>query len=104
MIFTTTETIPNKNISEILGVVRGNTVRARAIGKDILAGFKQIAGGEIHEYSNLMAESREEAFKRMAEKAEELKADAVLNIRFTTSIITQGSAEILVAGTAVKIN
>ena len=104
MILTTTETVPNKNITEVLGIVRGNTVRTRAIGKDILAGFKQIVGGEIHEYSNLMVESREEAFKRMAEKAEELRADAVLNIRFTTSMITQGSAEILVAGTAVKIN
>ena len=104
MIFTTTETIPNKNITEILVVARGNTVRARAIGKDIMAGFKSIAGGEIHEYSTLMADSREEAFQRMAKKAEELGADAVVNIRFTTSMISQGNAEILVAGTAVKTN
>ena len=84
MIFTTTETIPNKNITEILGVARGNTVRARAIGKDIMAGFKSIAGGEIHEYSNLMADSREEAFQRMAKKAEELSYPQ--NLRFDLEI------------------
>ncbi len=103
MIITTTETIPNQEIVEILGVARGSTVRAKNIGKDIFAGFKNIVGGEIHEYTKLQADSREEALKRMADDALKLGADAVVGLRLTTSMVTQGAAEILAYGTAVKL-
>ena len=102
MIITTTESIPNKEIVEILGVARGSTVRAKNIGKDIFAGFKNIVGGEIHEYTKLQADSREEAIKRMLDDAESLGADAIVGVRLTTSMVTQGAAEILAYGTAVK--
>lgn len=102
MILTTTETIPGKKIKEILGIVKGNTIRARHIGSDILAGFRQIVGGEIKGYTKMITEAREEAFKRMEEEAEKLKADAVVNVRFVTAEVMQGAAEILVYGTAVK--
>ena len=103
MITSTTDTIPNKEIIEILGVARGSTVRAKNIGKDIFAGFKNIVGGEIHEYTKLQADSREEAIKRMIDDAERLGADAVVGLRLTTSMVTQGAAEILAYGTAVKL-
>ena len=103
MILTTTEKIPNKEISEILGIARGSTVRARNIGRDIFAGLKNIIGGELSEYTKLQAESREQALQRMAEDGERLGADAIINIRISTSVITQGAAEILAYGTAVKI-
>jgi len=103
MIITTTETIPEKEIIEILGIARGSTVRAKNIGKDIFAGFKNIVGGEIHEYTKLQADSREEAMKRMTDDAERLEADAVIGVRLTTSMVTQGAAEILAYGTAVKL-
>ena len=103
MIITTTETIPKKEIAEILGVARGSTVRAKNIGKDIFAGFKNIVGGEIHEYTKLQADSREEAMKRVADDAERLGADAIVGLRLTTSMVTQGAAEILAYGTAVKL-
>ncbi len=102
MILTTTDTIPGKKIKEILGIVKGNTIRARHIGSDILAGFRQIVGGEIKGYTKMITEAREEAFKRMEEEAEKLKADAVVNVRFVTAEVMQGAAEILVYGTAVK--
>ena len=102
MIITTTETIPKKEIAEILGVARGSTVRAKNIGKDIFAGFKNIVGGEIHEYTKLQADSREEAMKRVADDAERLGADAIVGLRLTTSMVTQGAAEILAYGTAVR--
>ena len=102
MIITTTERVPNKEIVEILGVARGSTVRAKNIGKDIFAGFKNIVGGEIHEYTKLQADSREEAMKRMVDDAESLGADAIVGVRLTTSMVTQGAAEILAYGTAVK--
>lgn len=102
MILTTTETVPNKEIDQILGVVRGSTVRARNVGRDILAGLKNIVGGEIEEYTKLQADSREQAMKRMIQDAERLGADAIVNIRFSTSMIAQGAAEILAYGTAVK--
>lgn len=102
MILTTTETIPNKEIDQILGVARGSTVRARNVGRDILAGLKNIVGGEIEEYTKLQADSREQAMKRMIQDAERLGADAIVNIRFSTSMIAQGAAEILAYGTAVK--
>ena len=104
MIITTTEKIPNKEIVEILGIARGSTVRARNIGRDIFAGLKNIIGGELSEYTKLQAESREQAIQRMIEDGESLGADAIINIRISTSVITQGAAEILAYGTAVKIN
>lgn len=103
MIFTTTETIPNREVIEILGIARGSTVRARNIGRDIFAGLKNIVGGEIEEYTRLQAESREQALQRMEEDAKKLGADAVINVRLATSVITQGAAEILAYGTAVKL-
>ena len=104
MILTTTEKIPEKKISEILGIARGSTVRARNIGRDIFASIKNIIGGELSEYTKLQAESREQALQRMIEDGERLGADAIINIRISTSVITQGAAEILAYGTAVKIN
>ncbi len=103
MIVTTTDKIPDKEISEILGIARGSTVRARNIGRDIFAGLKNIIGGELSEYTKLQAESREQALQRMIEDGERLGADAIINIRISTSVITQGAAEILAYGTAVKI-
>lgn len=103
MIISTTETIPNKEISEILGIARGSTVRARNIGRDIFAGLKNIVGGEISEYTQLQAQSREQAIQRMKQDAEKLGADAIINVRLTTAMVMQGAAEILAYGTAVKI-
>lgn len=103
MIVTNTETVPNREIAEILGLVRGSTVRARNVGRDILAGLKNLVGGEIEEYTQLQAQSREQALQRLLDDAEKLGADAVVNVRFTTSMIAQGAAEILAYGTAVKL-
>ena len=102
MITTTAETIPGKEITETLGISRGSTVRARSIGRDIFAGLKNIVGGEIHEYTKLQAEAREQALGRMISDAERLGADAVITVRMHTSMIMQGASEILVYGTAVK--
>ncbi len=102
MIISTTDHIPNKEITEILGIARGSTVRARNIGRDIFAGLKNIVGGEIEEYTQLQADSREQAMQRMIADGERLHADAIINIRLTTSVVTQGAAEILAYGTAVK--
>ena len=102
MICTTTETVPGKQITEVLGVARGSTVRARNIGRDIFAGLKNIVGGEISEYTKLQAQAREEALQRMMQDAEKLGANAVVNVRITTSMIMQGASEILAYGTAVK--
>ena len=103
MITTTTSTIPGKEVSEILGISRGSTVRARNIGRDIFAGLKNIVGGEISEYTRLQAQSREQAFQRMVKDAQSMGADAVINVRFTTSTVMQGAAEMLAYGTAVKL-
>ena len=103
MILSTTEHIPNKKITEVLGIARGSTVRARNIGRDIFAGLKNIVGGEIEEYTKLQAQSREQAMQRMVTDAERLGADAILNIRLTTSMVMQGASEILAYGTAVKL-
>jgi uncharacterized protein YbjQ (UPF0145 family) len=103
MIITTTDTIPNKEVAEILGISRGSTVRARNIGRDIFAGLKNIVGGEISEYTKLQAESREQAMQRMKDEARKMGADAVINVRMTTAMIMQGTAEILSYGTAVKL-
>jgi len=103
MIITNTEFITGKEIKEMLGLVRGNTIQAKSIGKDIKAGLRHIAGGEIKEYTDMLAESREIALKRMIDKAEKMGADAIINVRFMTSSIMGGAAEILAYGTAVKL-
>lgn len=103
MILTTTNKIPGREIKESLGLVKGNTIRAKHIGKDILAGLRNIVGGEIKEYTEALSEARELALKRMIEEAEKLGADAIVSIRFTTSQIMGGAAELLVYGTAVKL-
>ena len=103
MIITNTDFIVGKEIKEILGSVRGNTIQAKSIGKDIKAGFRNIAGGEIKEYTEMLAEAREIALERMKEKADKIGADAVINVRFMTSSIMGGAAEILAYGTAVKL-
>jgi uncharacterized protein YbjQ (UPF0145 family) len=103
MIVTNTENIPGKKVVRIVGVVKGNTVRARHIGRDILAVFKNIVGGEIEEYTKLIAEAREQSLDRMTAEAESLGANAVVNVRFTTSYIMQNASEILAYGTAVVI-
>ena len=103
MILSNTETVPGKEIVEILGLARGSTVRARNIGRDIFAGLKNIVGGEIEEYTKLQAHAREQALQRLIQDAAALGADAVVNIRFTTAMVMQGAAEILAYGTAVKL-
>ena len=103
MIVVTSSTIPGKEIKKSFGIVRGNTIRARHIGKDILAVFKNILGGEIDEYTKLMSESREQSLDRMVENAKELGANAIVDCRFSTSFIMQNAAEILVYGTAVYV-
>lgn len=99
----TTPDVPDRQVDRVIGLVRGNTVRARHIGKDIMAGLKTIVGGEIHEYGKLLAESREQALDRMVAEAESLNAHAILNVRFATSMVMQGSAEMLAYGTAVVL-
>lgn len=103
MIIVNTETIAGREILESLDVVRGSTVRARNIGRDIFAGLKNLVGGEIGGYTRLMADAREEALLRMNQDAERLGADAVVNVRFMTSAVMQGASEILAYGTAVKL-
>lgn len=103
MIVVNTETIPGKKITAINGLVQGNTVRAKHVGKDIMAGLKNIVGGELKGYSELLVESRREATQRMLSQAQELGANAVVNVRFATSSITQGAAELYVYGTAVTV-
>jgi uncharacterized protein YbjQ (UPF0145 family) len=103
MIVTTTDGIPGREIVEVLGVARGNTIRARHLGKDFLAFLKGIVGGEIQEYTKLMAESREQAIDRMIAHAEEMGADAVVAVRLTTSMLMTNAAEIVAYGTAVKL-
>jgi len=104
IITSTTENIPNKEVKQILGVVRGNTIRARHIGRDIMAGFKNLVGGEIKSYTDMTTQAREEAFNRMINQAIKLKADAVINIRFATSMVMTGASEMLAYGTAVKLS
>jgi len=103
MIVTTTETVPNREIVEVLDIARGSTVRARNVGRDIFAGLKSIVGGEIEEYTKLQSQAREQAMYRMIDDAEALGADAVVNVRFTTAMIMQGASEILAYGTAVRL-
>lgn len=101
MIVVTTDSVPGKYIVKTLGIVRGNTVRARHIGKDVLAALRNIVGGEVHEYAKLISESREQALDRMVAEAESLGANAVVATRFTTSMMMGGAAELLAVGTAV---
>ena len=103
MIMVNTEKIAGKKIVKTPGLVRGNTIRTRHLGRDIMAGLKHLVGGEIKSYTRMMSDAREEAIARMIKQAEELGADAVTNVRFATSMIMQGAAEILCYGTAVKI-
>ncbi len=103
MIVVTSETIANKRIVRTLGIVRGNTVRARHIGKDTMAGLRTIVGGEVHEYAKLVAESREQSLDRMIEEAAGLGANAIIAVRFTTSVLMGGAAELLAVGTAVIV-
>ena len=104
MITATTETIPGQEISSHLGVVCGNTVRAKHVGRDIMAGFKTIVGGEVSGYTEMLQESRNQATDRMIAQAKAMGADAVVNIRFTTSQVAQGMSEMLAYGTAVKLS
>lgn len=104
MIISTTDFVPNREITQILGVARGSTVRARNVGRDIFAGLKNLVGGEIEEYTKLQAHAREQAMQRMMHDAQRLGADAVINIRLTTSMVMQGASEILAYGTAVKLS
>jgi len=103
MIITTTDSVPGKEITEIIGVAKGNTIRAKHIGKDILAGLRTIVGGEIKEYVEAIGEAREESIKRMVKDAEDMGADAIVSVRFTTSQVMAGAAELMVYGTAVKL-
>ena len=103
MILTNIEQVPGKTIHEHLGLVQGSTVKAKHVGRDIMAGLKNIVGGELKGYSELLGESRKEAFERMIQQAEAKGANAVLNVRFTTSAVTQGAAELYAYGTAVLV-
>jgi len=103
MIITSGEKIPGKEIIQILGISQGSTVRARSVACDIFAGLKNLIGGEIKEYTKLQSDSRDQALQRMEEKALSLGADAIINVRISTSMIMQGASEILSYGTAVKL-
>lgn len=103
MIVVTSDSIPGKKIVRSFGLVRGNTVRARHVGHDIVAGLKNIVGGEIGEYAKLVAESREQSLDRMKEHAQEMGANAVVAVRFSTSVMQAGAAELLAYGTAVEV-
>jgi uncharacterized protein YbjQ (UPF0145 family) len=103
MIVTSTDSIPGQEIVSILGVVRGNTVRAKHIGRDIMAGFKSIVGGEIKQYTELLTDAREQAYNRMVQEAENTGADAIVNVRFVTSMVSESMSELLAYGTAVKL-
>jgi uncharacterized protein YbjQ (UPF0145 family) len=103
MVLTNIELVPGKRVVKHLGLVQGSTVRAKHAGKDILAGLKNIVGGELKGYTELLNEARDEALERMVKQAESVGANAVLNVRFSTSAITQGAAELLAYGTAVVL-
>lgn len=103
IILTTSHEVPQKKIVNVLGIVRGSTVRARNLGRDIGAGLKNLVGGEIKTYTEMISQSREEAYNRMINEALAKGADAIINVRFMTSMIMQGAAEMLAYGTAVKL-
>ena len=102
MIIVNTPDVPGKEVQQALGMVMGSTIRAKHIGKDILAGFRQIVGGELREYTEMLEEAREYAMKKMIDEAKKLGADGIINVRFSTSAVMQGAAEILAYGTAFK--
>ena len=104
MIVTTGNEVPGKKVVKVLGVVKGSTVRARNIGRDIGAGFKNFIGGEIKTYTEMTKDSREEAYNRMVNEAIGLKADAIIGVRFMTSMVMAGASEMLAYGTAVKLS
>ncbi|NOQ38563.1 heavy metal-binding domain-containing protein [archaeon] len=102
MIIVTTDNIAGKNVTQTLGLVKGSTIRAKWFGKDIISGFRQIIGGELKEYTEMLVEARDESTKRMEDEAVKLGADAIISVRYQTSMVMAGSAEILAYGTAVK--
>ncbi len=104
MIITTSDNLPQHNIIEVIGIVEGSTVRAKHIGKDILAGFKNLIGGEVKQYTELLNDARKEAMSRMERNAKLMDADAIINVRIVTSMVSQMASEILIYGTAVKID
>ena len=103
IIVVTTPDIPGKNVIRTLGLVRGNTIRARHVGKDIMAGLRNLVGGEVTEYAKLLSESREQALDRMVDQAKELGANAIIGLQFQTSVIMGGAAEMMAYGTAVVV-
>ena len=103
MLMTTTQTVPNKTITEHYGVVTGSTIRAKHVGRDIMAGFKNIFGGELAGYTELLKESRQEATERMIAEAQALGANAIVNLRYATSAVAPGAAELFAYGTAVRV-
>ncbi len=103
MITTTTENIPGKKVEEILGIVKGSSIRTKHVGRDFMAGLKHLIGGELKGYTEMIDEARDQSFERMIKHAEKLEADAVINVRLNTSQVMQGAAEVLVYGTAVKL-
>lgn len=103
MIVVTSDHVEGKRVAKTLGMVKGNTIRAKHIGKDIVAGLRNIVGGEIKEYTEMMAESREQAISRMVEDAKKIGANGIINVRFSTSMVMGGAAELLAYGTAVKL-
>ncbi len=103
MIITTSEQIEGKKIVKTIGMVKGSTIRARHVGRDIMAGLRSVVGGEVTEYTKMMAESREQAIQRMVEDAEKQGANAVIGVRFTTSMVMQNASEILAYGTGVVL-
>ena len=103
VIFTNTETVPGKRVVEAYGVVTGSTVRAKHIGRDFMAGLKNLIGGELKGYTELLGEARQEALQRMVEEARSMGANAVVNVRFATSSVAQGAAELFAYGTAVRV-
>ena len=103
MIVTNIESVPGRSVVEHYGLVQGSTIRAKHVGRDIMAGFKNLVGGELKGYTELLNESRDEAMNRMKQQAERLGANAIINVRLSTSSVAQGAAEILVYGTAVRV-
>lgn len=103
MIFTTTETVPGKQIKAVVGIVTGNVVQSKHVGRDIMAGLKSIVGGELAGYTEMMSEARDTAIERLVSEATNLNADAIVGIRFTTSAVTDGASEIMAYGTAVTL-
>jgi uncharacterized protein YbjQ (UPF0145 family) len=104
MIVVNTETVPGHAIDEVLGIVQGNTIRAKHVGRDIAASFKNLVGGELKGYTELLTEARRQALERMIAQAQQLGADAVVNVRFTTSAVAAGAAELYAYGTAVRLD